>query len=64
MKTQMASYPSFNAPIHPALRTIPDFRKEALELKIRFQEKASFVVSDLRHFGNCIVEIFCVSFQI
>jgi hypothetical protein len=64
MIMQRASYPSFNAPIHPALKSVPDFRIRALELKIRFQEKAGFLFSDLQHFRNCLVEMVCVSLQI
>lgn len=69
MRAQRVSYPGFSAPVHPALKPapnlyFPDFRKQAMEQKVRFQELASFAHSELRHFGTDIVEVFCVSLQI
>jgi hypothetical protein len=69
MRAQRASYPSFNVPLHPALRPapnfyFPDFRKQAIEQKARFQELASSAHSELRHLGSGIAEVFCVAFQI
>jgi hypothetical protein len=69
MRAQRASYPSFNAPVHPALKlapnlNLPEFRKQAMEQKLRFQELADFTRSELRHVGSGIAEVFCASFQI
>jgi hypothetical protein len=69
MRAQRVSYPSFNAPVHPALKltpnlNFPDFRKQAMEQKVRFKELADFAQSELRHFGSGIAEVFCASFQI
>jgi hypothetical protein len=69
MRAQRVSYPSFNAPVHPALKLapnfyFPDFRKQVMERKVRFQEFMSFVDSELRHLENSIAEVFCASFQI
>jgi hypothetical protein len=69
MRAQRVSHPSLNAPVHLPLKLapnlyFPDFRKQAMEQKVRFQEFTSFARSELRHFGSDIVEVFCVSFQI
>lgn len=68
MRAQRVSYPSFNASIHPALKLAPnlnaDFRKQAMEQKLRFQALADFAQSELRQFGRGIAEVFCASFQI
>jgi hypothetical protein len=69
MRAQRVSYPSFNAAIHPALKlapnlNFPEFRKQAMEQKLRFQELADFAQSELRHVGSGIAEVFCASFQI
>ena len=69
MRAQRVSYPSFDAPVHSALKLapnlyFPDFRKQAMEQKVRFQELADFAQSELRQFGSGIAEVFCASFQI
>ena len=69
MRAQRVSYPSFNASIHPALKLAPnlyflDFRQQAAEQKVRFQELASFAQAELRQFGSGIAEVFCASLQI
>jgi hypothetical protein len=69
MRAQRVSYPSFNPSIHPALKLAPnlnflDFRKQAMEQKLRFQELVGFAQSELRHVGSGIAEVFCASFQI
>jgi hypothetical protein len=69
MRAQRVLYPSFDAPVHPALKlapnpNVPDFRKQAIEQKLRFQELADVARSELRHFGSGIAEVFCASFQI
>jgi hypothetical protein len=69
MRAQRVSYPSFDAPVHPALKlapnlNFPEFRKQAMEQKVRFHELTGFVHAELRHFGNDIAEVFCASFQI
>lgn len=69
MRAQRVSYPSLSAPVNLALKLapnlyFPDFRKQATEQKVRFQELTSFARSELRHFGSDIVEVFCTSFQI
>jgi hypothetical protein len=69
MRAQRVSYPSFDAPVHQALKlapnlNVPDFRKQAMEQKLRFQELADFAQSELRQFGSGIAEVFCASFQI
>jgi hypothetical protein len=55
--------------LHPAVKraptlSLPDFRKQANELKLRCQNQAQFLRSELRHLGSFIWEWFCVSFQI
>lgn len=40
------------------------FRKWAIERKVRYQDLADFAHSELRHVGNFISELVCVSFQI
>jgi hypothetical protein len=56
--------------LHPALKRaapnlyLPDVRKQAIELKVRCQNLAQFLRSELRHLGSFIWEWFCVSFQI
>ncbi len=69
MRAQRVSYPGFNAAIHPALRLtpnfyFPDFRKQAIEQKARFEEITSVVVSEVEHFEKCVAEVFCAAFQI
>lgn len=69
MRAQRVSYPSLNTPVQLALKLapnlhFPDFRKQAIEQKVHFQELADFARSELRHFGTDIVEVFCASFQI
>lgn len=69
MRAQRVSYPSFDAPVHSALKlapnlNVPDFRRRAMEQKFRLQELADFAQSELRHFGSGIAEVFCASFQI
>ena len=69
MRAQRVSYPGLNAPVDLALKLaqnfyLPDFRKQAIEQKVRFREFTSFAHSELRHFRSDIVEVFCVSFQI
>lgn len=69
MRAQRVSYPSLNAAVRPALKLapnlyFPDFRKQAIEQKVRFQELTSYARSELRYFGGDIVEVFCASFQI
>jgi hypothetical protein len=69
MRAQRVSYPSFNVSIHPALKlapnlNVPDFRKQAMQQKLRFQELADVAQSELLQFGSGIAEVFCASFQI
>ena len=69
MRAQRVSYPNFDAPVHPALKlapnlNFPDFRRQAMERKLRFQELVGFAQSELRHVGSGIAEVFCASFQI
>jgi hypothetical protein len=69
MRAQRFSYPSFDAPVHQALRAapnfyLPDFRKQFLEQKVRFQVLASSAESEVRQLGKGIAEVFCASLQI
>jgi hypothetical protein len=69
MRAQRVSYPGFSAAIHPALKLtpslhFPDFRKQAIEQKVRFQEITSLVVSEVEQFEESVVEVFCAAFQI
>ena len=69
MRAQRASYPSFGAPVHPALKSapsfyFPDFRKQVTDQTVRFQEFASLAQSELRHAANDIAEVFCASLQV
>jgi hypothetical protein len=67
-KLWMPIEPDYSAErIHPALKLaanfhLPDFRKHAIEEKVR--EMTLVVRSELRHLGNFIWEWFCLSFQI
>ena len=69
MRAQRIAYPSFNVPLHPALKRTPnpyfqDLRKQAIEQKARFEEIALVVVSEIEHFEKCVAEVFCAAFQI
>jgi len=69
MRAQRVSYPSFDAPVYSAPKlapnlNVPEFRKQAIAQKLRFQELADFAQSELRQFGSGIAEVFCASFQI
>jgi hypothetical protein len=69
MRAQRASYPSFNVPVHPALKRasnpyFADFQKQLTNQKIRFEQFASLAQSELRHAASDIAEVFCASFQI
>ena len=43
---------------------LPDFRKQAIEQKVRFQGFTDLVRSELRHLRSSVWEWFCLSFQI
>jgi len=73
MRAQRAWYPvdsEYGAMrLHPALKHapnlyFPDFRKQAIEQKGRFQDFARFARSELRHLRDFMWEWVCVSFQI
>jgi hypothetical protein len=57
------------ARVHLALKRalslyLPDFRKQAIEQKVRFQGFTGLVRSELGHLRSFIWEWFCLSFQI
>ena len=69
MRVQRVSYPSFNVPVHPALKRTPnlyfqELQKLAIEQKVRFEEITSVVLSEVEHFEKCVGEVFCLAFQI
>ena len=69
MRAQRVSYPSFGAPVHPALKAAPNFhfpdiRKQAMDHTVRLREFANVAQSELRHAASDIAEVFCASFQI
>jgi hypothetical protein len=69
MPAQRASYPSFNVPVHPALKRapnpyFPDFQKLVTDQTVRLQQFASIAQSELGHAARDIAEVFCASFQI
>ena len=69
MRAQRVSYPSFNGPVHPALRRTPnpyfqDLRQQATEQMRRFEQFAHVAQSELRHAARDIAEVVCASLQI
>jgi hypothetical protein len=73
MRAQRAWYPvesDYGAMrLHPALKHaptlyFPDFRKQAIEQKVRFQDFTRFARSEFGHLRDFMWEWVCVSFQI
>lgn len=62
--------PDYSAKLlHSALKLapnlyLPDFRKQAIEQKVRRQDLTRFLHSELRHLGSFIREWFCITLQI